>query len=124
MEIIYAVRYEGKYINQALQHAKLKNEQEMPLLTHIVYGTIKDFEYLEFLLSEYVDLQKSKRIVRVILVTTLYMHLYVDKIPTYALLDEAVEITKQMANQFAANFVNGVSRRLFYLCKKECSISF
>lgn len=112
VDIIFNVRYEGGYINKSLQEISLTETTDMSLLTNLVYGTIKNYEYLEAYINEYTELNKSKRIVRVIVVLAAYQLLFLDKIPEYAIIDQAVSEAKKRSNDFAGNFVNSLLRKI------------
>ncbi|MGL5042500.1 MAG: 16S rRNA (cytosine(967)-C(5))-methyltransferase RsmB [Culicoidibacterales bacterium] len=111
-QIILETCYNKGYINKQLQGIKQLSPSDMSFLTNIVYGVVKDYDYLQAILATRVDLAKNKRIVRVILAMSLYQFLSLDKIPTYAIIDSAVRVARAKTNDFTATFVNAVLRKI------------
>lgn len=107
--------YEGKkYTNLALQQAYHRaevEERDKALCTEIVYGTVQRQRSLDALLQLYCHRGVQDLDVRVltILRMSVYQLGYLDRIPGYAVLNDAVELCKANAAK-AAGFVNGVLR--------------
>lgn len=83
------------------------------LLTEIVYGTIQRKMTLDYYLDSFV--KKNKKMdawVRMLLRMSVYQMVYLDKVPDYAIIHEAVEIAKQRGHKGIASFVNGVLRNI------------
>ncbi len=113
IQIIFETRYNSGYINKQLQEVKELSRSDMGFLTNIVYGVMKDYDYLLAVLEQQnVELSKNKRIIRVILAVALYQFLMLDKIPTYAIIDSAVRIARKKTNDFSATFVNATLRQV------------
>jgi 16S rRNA (cytosine967-C5)-methyltransferase len=108
------VALKNRYANLALQSV-LANESLDPrdkaLCTEIVYGTIQRQRSLDALLQPLMSrsLADLDPAVLTILRMTAYQLAYLDKVPAYAAIHDAVELTKQTARK-AAGFVNGVLR--------------
>lgn len=107
--------YDGKkYTNLSLQQAYRKSqmdERDKALCTEIVYGTVQRQRSLDALLQLYCHRAVQDLDVRVlsILRMSAYQLGYLDRIPGYAVLNDAVELCKTHAPK-AAGFVNGVLR--------------
>ena len=112
-DIIYQVRFSGAYLNKSLQQVSDLSPQDQGLLTNIAYGTIKHYDYLRTLLRQQMPTLKVKKRVEVILILSLYQFLYLERIPTYAIVDNAVEMSKKHGGQPIARFVNATLHRLF-----------
>ena len=103
----------------------LKNESDRKLAVHIVYGTIKKKNRLEKILSEFSNIPVGQihPSVRVILFFSLYQIIYMDKIPEYALVNDAANMCKFYRQQAAVGFANAVLRNAIRqktsLLKKE-----
>ena len=105
----------GKYINIEADTAIRRNALEgadRALYTNIVYGTVERRITLEYLLAQLCDrpLAKIDRNVAIILRMSLYQLRYLDRVPAYAVLQEAGELTRRFAAQSAVGFVNAVLR--------------
>lgn len=105
----------GKYLNIEADTAIRRNALEgadRALYTNIVYGTVERRITLEYLLAQLCDrpLAKIDRNVAIILRMSLYQLRYLDRVPAYAVLQEAGELTRRFAAQSAVGFVNAVLR--------------
>ena len=88
-------------------------DQDRFLLTEIVYGTLRWRGRIDALLTPLVHrpLQEADPLLRSLLRLTVYQLVFLDRIPAYAALHEAVEIAKDYAGAKAGGFINGVLRR-------------
>lgn len=110
LDILLKYQNEQSYINITLNHALQNCElsrKDKDLVTQIVYGTVQNKLYLEYLLAPAIEGKKVHRNTKMILLMTLYQHYFLDKIPTYALCNEAVELaSRKERNQ--GRFVNAL----------------
>jgi len=102
------------YTNLSMQRAFRRTQldtRDRGLVTELVYGTLQRLRGLDILLQSLVERPLEDLDVRVltILRMTAYQLGYLDKVPAYAALNEAVEIAKRVLPK-AAGFVNGVLR--------------
>ncbi len=90
----------------------LKNDNDRNLAVNIVYGTLKKVNLLDKYLSSLsrTGLNAIDREVRVVLLMSLYQLLFLDKIPDYAIVNDAVELCKMYKKASASSYVNGVLR--------------
>lgn len=114
LEVLEAVFQEGAYshiaVKQALDRSRL-SQTDKGLVTEIVYGTVARKITLEWYLSHYIsDRNNLDGWVYRLLMMSLYQHLYLDKIPDHAIVDEAVKIAKRKKGADA--YVNALLRRL------------
>jgi len=86
--------------------------KDQALLSEITYGTLRwrgrIDSYLQFLVKR--SLQQSDPFIRNLLRMTIYQLAFLEKIPPYAAVNEAVAIAKSHAGTRMAGFVNGVLR--------------
>lgn len=83
------------------------------MLTELVYGTISHQRLLAFYIQPFI--MKAKKVddwVKLLLELSVYQLLYLDKVPSHAVLNEAVEIAKGRGNEGIGRFVNGVLRNI------------
>lgn len=111
-EILNQYYIDQSYLNITLNHvlsdSKL-SRKDKDLCTHIVYGTIQNQLYIEYLLKPFIKGKRVKRKIKTILYMSIYQLEFLTKIPHYAIIDEAVIIAKK-ENYHAGDFVNAVLR--------------
>ena len=115
-EILLKVDTQKAYADILLDHA-LKvaafDERDRALLTEVVYGTLRWRGSIDAKLSLQMrrPLTQADPFLRNLLRATLYQVIFLDKIPDYAAVNEAVELAK-LRGVRAAGFVNGVLRNV------------
>ena len=102
--------YADILLDHALETATL-DDRDQALLTEIVYGALRWRGSIDAKLSPHMrrPLTQADPFIRNLLRTTLYQLIFLDKIPDYAAVNEAVELAKFQGGR-AAGFVNGVLR--------------
>ena len=85
-------------------------ETDQALMTHIVYGTLRNHDYVRYQWQLYVDRKPNEKI-SVLLDMSVYQLLLMDRIPAYACINEAVEIARSI-NESYAPLVNAVLRKV------------
>ena len=113
-EVLYTIIQEDGYSNITLnkyfnQHKV--QEQDKRFISEVVYGTIKNKIYLEHILKIY-SKGRVKPKVKIILLMSIYQLLYMDKTPNFAIIDEAVKLSKKVAGNITGKFVNGILRNI------------
>jgi 16S rRNA (cytosine967-C5)-methyltransferase len=120
--VLEKVLNEGAYSNIVLGLELNKselNDKDKALVTEIVYGTIKYKYSIDKILCSYVKkgIDKLDSFVLNILRISIYQLKYLDKVPSFAAVNEAVNLTKKKSNIGASQLVNGVLRS--YLRKPD-----
>lgn len=89
-------------------------ERDRALLTELVYGTLRWRGTIDARLRPQLrrPLAETDPFIRNLLRVTLYQLLFLDKIPDYAAVNEAVQIAKMHRGEKIAGFVNGALRNL------------
>ena len=105
----------GQYIdhllekNEAFAHFSKKDKS---LLLEIVYGVLRNRTYLDLILQHYI--KKGYRsfpvVLKQILRTAIYQLAFLQRVPAYAAVSEAVEIARSKLDSRRAAFVNAVLR--------------
>src|SRR5699024_4764076 len=99
-------------INNAIEKQQIKARDEA-LLTELVYGTIERKMTLDYYLKDYIKKQKKMdHWVKMLLRMSVYQFAYLNKIPPFAIIHEAVNIAKKKGHKGIASFVNGVLRNI------------
>ena len=116
LDLIVRIEKEGSFshllISQVIQREKLGPQDER-LLTEIVYGTIERKLTLDYYLKPFI--RSPKKVtdwVMSLLRMSVFQLEFLDKVPEYAVIHEAVEIAKQKGHKGIASFVNGVLRNV------------
>ncbi|SET36615.1 16S rRNA (cytosine(967)-C(5))-methyltransferase RsmB [Paenibacillus sp. NFR01] len=115
LDVLVRVENQGAYsnllLNSTLQKAQLSRE-DAGLATELVYGSISRMLTLDYVLGDFVSkgLAKLEPWVRSLLRLSLYQILYLDRVPSHAAVNEAVNIAKRRGHQGISGMVNGVLR--------------
>lgn len=120
VEILDEVFFRGAYSNIEL-NKRLNNSdidsKDKALITEIVYGTIKYKKTIDTILGSFVkSIDQIDEGVLNILRSSIYQMKYLDRVPDYAVVNEAVNLSKSVS-QSLSRFVNGVLRN--YIRNKE-----
>jgi len=89
-------------------------ERDRALLTELVYGTLRWRGTIDARLRPHLlrPLAETAPFIRNLLRVTVYQLLFLDKIPDYAAVNEAVQLAKMHRGEKIAGFVNGILRNL------------
>jgi len=115
VEILAQVDTRKAYADILLDRAlktRSMDERDRALLTEIVYGTLRWRGKLDAELSRHLrrPLSQTEARVRNLLRLTCYQLLFLERVPDYAAVSEAVKIAKLHGGKRAAGFVNGTLR--------------
>lgn len=116
-EILVKVDSQKAYADILLDHT-LKGAAleaaDRALLTELVYGTLRWRGTIDARLQRKLrrPLSEAEPRIRNLLRLAGYQLFYLDRIPSYAAVDEAVELAKRYGGRKAASFVNGVLRNV------------
>lgn len=114
LDILIRVEKEQSYSNLLLNSVLQQTDLTLPeksLVTEIVYGTITWKKRLDHVLNQYCRrIDKLDDWVLILLRLSLYQLLFLDRIPDYAVVNEAVNIAKKRGHKGIVGFVNGVLR--------------
>lgn len=122
VEIINLVLYKNAYsnitLNMYLNKYKLSREDKS-LITEIVYGTLKHKLIIDETLNYYLreGVESINNITLTILRISIYQFKYLDKVPDFAIVNEAVDLCKKYRGIKESKLVNGVLRN--YMRKGE-----
>jgi len=117
-EVLERVELDGAYANRALLAAldrvPTMAADDRALATEIVYGTLRRHGRLERALGALATsgLDRLDPRARIAMRAGAYQILFLDRIPAYAAVDDAVEACKQAGGKGVAGFANALLRRL------------
>lgn len=117
VEILLKVEKRNAYADILLDHSLNRSSfspRDRALLTQLVYGTLRWRGRIDWHLSQSLTrpLSKMDAYLRNLLRLTLYQLLFLEKIPDYAAVYEAVELAKSYGGKKAAGLVNAVTRKI------------
>jgi 16S rRNA (cytosine967-C5)-methyltransferase len=116
-DILVKVDIDKAYADLLLDHALNKTAlgpSDRGLLTELVYGTLRWRGTIDYRLGRKLRrrLSETDPRIRNLLRLACYQILFLDRVPSYAAVNEAVELAKSYGGQKSAGFVNGVLRSL------------
>lgn len=117
VQILLQVFYHGAYANLALDRS-LNNSRlqanDRGLVTELVNGTVRMKKHLDWVLNLFLA-RKGKKLpgrIHMILISAIYQLLFLERIPAYAVINEAVDMARRGAGPSAPGLVNGILRNL------------
>ena len=113
VSILDRIINQGSYSNIALSN-ELNNcelsPQDKGLVTELVYGTLRRLKSLDMIIGSFVrDTSIMDKKIFNILRVAIYQMEYLDKVPSYAACNEAVELAKEVSEK-EGKLVNGILR--------------
>lgn len=116
LSLLIRIEKEGGFshllLSQFIDKQQLDGRDEK-LLTELVYGTIERKITLDFYLEPFINKQKKVADwVIVLLRMSIFQYAFLDRVPMYAIINEAVNISKKRGHKGIAAFVNGVLRNV------------
>ncbi|NLO66227.1 MAG: 16S rRNA (cytosine(967)-C(5))-methyltransferase RsmB, partial [Firmicutes bacterium] len=84
------------------------------LYTELVYGTVRMRRSIDYVLSSFSRRPINKLPERILhnLRLAVYQIMYLDRVPNYAVVNEAVKLARRFGHQGTASFTNGVLRQV------------
>jgi len=115
-KVLLKIIKNSSYSNIALD-SELKDYSESKdgaLVTKLVYGTLERQITIDYVLSLYLKqpVEKTKPEILVALRLGVYQLLFTDKIPSFAAVNESVNIIKKSKFSYASGLVNSVLRKI------------
>ncbi|MBE3554135.1 MAG: 16S rRNA (cytosine(967)-C(5))-methyltransferase RsmB [Thermicanus sp.] len=115
LDILLRIEEEGAYSNLLMRTALDRSgmqDADKRLATELVYGVLTHRLRLDYAIRPYLSrpLEKLEPWVRLLLRLSFYQLLYLDKIPPYAIVNEAVKLAKRRGHEGIARLINGVLR--------------
>lgn len=115
LEILLKYKQEKSYLNLTLNHyfeTQALSKEKKDLITKIVYGTVQNQLYLEYMLEPFIK-GRVKSYEKMLLLMSLYQHYFLDHVPDYAIVNEAVDLAKKKKGMKTARFINAILNNAF-----------
>ena len=121
-DALYQIFEKEAYANLAVQEILRQFpliREEKNLLTELVYGVCRRYNYLLWVIEQLSTrpIKKLHPTVRILLCIALYQLIYLDRIPESAAVNETVKISKKITHVGNSRFINGILRN--FLRKKN-----
>jgi 16S rRNA (cytosine967-C5)-methyltransferase len=106
--------YLDKLVDYEIRNAELLNDYDKSLLNEICHGVIRWMRRLDWFLNGFYrgNWEKCTPEIKNTLRVALYQILFLNKIPDFAAVNEAVEFVKTISTQKHADVVNGLLRTI------------
>ena len=127
-DILYEVFFCNKLLNIALNEKFEKielDENDKSFIKREVTGTIEKIDEIDEIINKYskVSTKKLDKDILVVLRLAVYELYYMDKVPTFATINECVNIVKKSKNSRLSGFVNAILRNIDRRESKKANIS-
>ncbi|MCD7894713.1 MAG: 16S rRNA (cytosine(967)-C(5))-methyltransferase RsmB [Erysipelotrichaceae bacterium] len=113
LEILLKYEKNQSYLNISINHCFHQHEltkTQKNFITRLVYGTVSYQLYLDYIIKQTIT-GRIKKYEKILLMMSLYQILFMDAIPNYAIINEAVNLAKHKGKR-TANFINASLRKL------------
>ncbi len=106
--------------SELAKHADLSSTNRA-LISRIFYGTLGKLRTIDCLLGEVQPtlFDKSSLSVLMVLRSAVYQMRYLSRVPTHAIVNEAVKCTRLLGEHRAAAFVNAILRKVVEIAEKD-----
>ncbi|MBQ3272809.1 MAG: 16S rRNA (cytosine(967)-C(5))-methyltransferase RsmB [Solobacterium sp.] len=109
LDALYRVIHQNGYANLILRRANDLSQADQALVSALVYGTLRNYLWLEYQWRGYAE-KKVRPQTAVLLDMSVFQLLYLQKIPAYAVLSEAVELAAERDRKFVNAILRQVER--------------
>lgn len=109
LDVLIRVFQQDGYASLIMREAPFSS-QDMGFISEVVFGTIRHYEMLEYQWRSYVKGHVKKKIA-LIIDMSLYQLLYLDGIPDYAVINEAVELSGTHEKKFVNAILRNIQKR-------------
>ena len=118
-EVVNKKVYSNLYLRNHLQEV---DEKDRALATRIFYGTIQNYRYCKECWSKYVK-NKLHPKMDVLLTMSTYQLLFLDKVPSYAIVNDAVNIAKRINVKYAG-LTNAILHKVKHIETKDVALKY
>ena len=115
VDLLMTIEKEQTYaqllLKEQLQNYEMKDKA---FITEVVYGTLKYQIKLDYILNQFskTPVRKMKPFIRNLMRMSVYQLFFLDKVPSSAVINEAVKLAKKRKFVTLAGFVNGLLRNI------------
>lgn len=108
----------GKNFEQATENYPGISERDKSFIAHIIYGVTRWQHRIDYILSLVMSRSLASLDIRLLILLRMavYQILYLDRVPDFAVVNEAVKMTKNWNIKYSSGLVNGVLRAI---CRRK-----
>jgi len=112
MEILAKKSYSNVALRRILAEHTHMNKHQKAFITEIITGCIRNLTYLDYIIDNFSNtpIAKINENILNILRISVYQMRFMDRVPVFAICDEAVKLAKSIGPARLSSFVNGVLR--------------
>ena len=110
-ETLYKIFYDSTYSNLAVDSALKDVETDKAFISALVYGVVERKITLDYYINKYLT-SKPKPKIMTILRLGAYQLLFMDKVPSSAAINESVELTHNIKQDYYSKLVNAVLHKI------------
>lgn len=118
-EVVNKEVYSNLYLRNHLHEV---SERDRALATRIFYGTIQNYRYCRACWSKFVKNKVNDKM-DVLLTMSTYQLLFLDKVPSYAIVNDAVNIAKKINVKYAG-LTNAVLHKVKHIETKDVALKY
>ena len=118
-EVVNKEVYSNLYLRNHLHEV---SERDRALATRIFYGTIQNYRYCRACWSKFVKNKVNDKM-DVLLTMSTYQLLFLDKVPSYAIVNDAVNIAKRINVKYAG-LTNAVLHKVKHIETKDVALKY
>ena len=118
-EVVNKEVYSNLYLRNHLHEV---SERDRALATRIFYGTIQNYRYCRACWSKFVKNKVNDKM-DVLLTMSTYQLLFLDKVPSYAIVNDAVNIAKKINVKYAG-LTNAVLYKVKHIETKDVALKY
>lgn len=118
-EVVNKEVYSNLYLRNHLHEV---SERDRALATRIFYGTIQNYRYCRACWSKFVENKVNDKM-DVLLTMSTYQLLFLDKVPSYAIVNDAVNIAKRINVKYAG-LTNAVLHKVKHIETKDVALKY
>ena len=107
-EVINNKAFSNIVLDKALSNENI-SQVDKNFITMLVHGVLQNYYLLDYKIKK-LNSNKIKTKVYLILLISIYQLDYMNKIPEYAVINEATNLTKKVEDNYASKFVNALLR--------------
>lgn len=113
LDILLKIMLDNQYSNLVLRKELegISSASDKALITNIVYGTLQNHRYLRYQYEPFIERSLYKDMM-ILLDLSVYQLMFLDKVPAYAIINDAVEIAKDVHRGKFANVINAILRNV------------
>lgn len=110
-ETLYRIFYDNAYSNIALDNALSGINKDKAFISALVYGVVERKITLDYFIDKYTNSRPKPKILTILRLGA-YQLLFMDKVPASAAINESVELTRLIKQDYYSKLINAVLHKI------------